>query len=154
MSLRHVKHVLDACERIEAPPTMRHVLVVCAFYADATTGSMAGGTGYLSRKTGLCRRSVERAMAQAGKRGLVKIKRRGKSSDQWQTTIYTLRGSDSVTLGGSDSVTLGVATLSAKGSGTESHSLKRQTRQDVNAPDGRVPPAKRKMLRPGEYRNL
>ena len=43
MSLRHVKHVLDACERIEAPPTMRHVLTVCAFYADAN-GAMAGGT--------------------------------------------------------------------------------------------------------------
>ena len=153
MSLLHVKHVLDACERIEAPPTMRHVLTVCAFYADAN-GAMAGGTGYLSRMTGLSRRTVERTMAQAGKRGLVKIKRRGKLGGAWQTTIYALQGSERHSLGGSGSTPLGVAVLKPLGSGPVPHSLKRQTRQDVNAPDGRVPPAKRKMLRPGEYRNL
>ncbi len=148
MSLLHVKHVLDACERIEAPPTMRHVLVVCAFYADATTGSMAGGTGYLSRMTGLSRRCVEMTMAKAAAKPfrMVQIKRRGKRGGAWQTTVYTLQGSERHSLG--------VANVSAKGSERGSHSLKRQSRQDGNAPDGRVPSAKRKMLKPGELRNL
>ena len=128
MSLRHLKHILDACERADAPPTMRHALAVVAFYADAD-GSMSGGTGFLARMTGLYRRTVERAMAGAKRRGLVKIHRRGKRGGTWQTTIYTVPG-------GSGPVTLGVAVLSAKGSGRAPHSLKRQTCGGSASPDG------------------
>lgn len=81
-----------AVEEVQLTPSARHVLLLLATYADAKTRRCSPGVARLSRETGLVRSTVQTALSQLEKAGLIARQRRHRDTDGGYTSnIYELR---------------------------------------------------------------